>query len=75
MRLDRTTQQRLQDGVESALANVVGIDEAARLMQASEQVVVPPPESRTAKVARLMGTRRGRKRLEAVKTWADVDRA
>lgn len=75
MRLDRTTQQRLQDGVESALADVVGIDEAARLMQASEQVVVPPPESRTAKVARLMGTRRGRKRLDAVKTWTDVDRA
>ena len=75
MRLDRTTEQRLQASVESALAEVVGTDEAARLMQASEQVMVPPPESRTAKVARLMGTRRGQERLKAVKTWADVDRA
>lgn len=75
MRLDRTTEQRLQDSVESALTEVVGTDEASRLMQASEQVMVPPPESRTAKVARLMGTRRGRERLKAVKAWTDVDRA
>lgn len=75
MRLDRTTEQRLQDSVESALTEVVGTDEAARLMQASEQVMAPPPESRTAKVARLMGTRRGRERLKAVKAWTDVDRA
>ena len=75
MRVDRATEQRRQSRIESSLAEVVGIHEAARLMEASDQVAAPPPESRTAKMARLMGTEAGRMRLKGVKAWSDVDRA
>ena len=71
----RATQRRLQNSVRDAIAEVVGPDEADRLMQASENMPAPPPESRTAKVARLMGTERGRERLKAVRTWEDIDSA
>lgn len=42
MRLGRATEQRLQGSMESALAEVIGTDKPARLMQASEQAMMPP---------------------------------
>lgn len=41
MRLGRATEQRLQGSVGSALAEVIGTDKPARLMQASEQAMMP----------------------------------
>ncbi len=41
MRLGRATEQRLQGSVESALAEVIGTDKPARLMQASENADEP----------------------------------
>lgn len=76
MSVARLTEARLQSHIESGIAKVVGAKGAARLMAASESAPLPSSsrESRTAKVARLSRTARGRKRLEGVLTWDDVDR-
>ena len=71
----RETEARLADNIHQAVAQVVGADEAERLVRLASEIPrigEDRDESPVEKVQRLRRTKHGRARLRQARTWADI---